>query len=344
MKILVLYTRLTGYWMACMRHDHARTGNTYLVFRTPPSAEAPFKIKSEDGIEVLDFNKEQWATLEQHARAFAPDVIYVSGWTNKRYLNLALAYKLQNVPVVLGMDNHWLGTLKQRLAGLLSPWLVKKYVTHIWVPGLPQYRFAQQLGFRPKHILTGLYCADDSLFKSIAQEEHQRQLLFVGRVVEHKGVKVLFRAVEELIAEGAFDIQLHIIGNGPLVHLIPKHPNVMHTPFMAPEALTEAMSNAGTFILPSLYEAWGVVVHEAALAGLPIISTYQCGAASEFVINGFNGYRYDAKDVDALKHIIRQVAQQSAAAYVAMSQNSRHLGGHHTLEDWSAKINSLKHG
>ena len=40
-------------------------------------------------------------------------------------------------------------------------------------------------------------------------------------------------------------------------------------------------------MLPSLYEAWGVVVHEAALAGMPIITTQETGASSEFVIDNY---------------------------------------------------------
>ncbi len=103
------------------------------------------------------------------------------------------------------------------------------------MPGKPQYYYARKLGFKPQYILTGLYCADDSIFKKITQTEHLHQLVFVGRIVDHKGVEILFEVVEKLLASKDCHLKLHVIGSGPLEHLIPKHPNVVHTPFVDPE-------------------------------------------------------------------------------------------------------------
>ena len=74
MKIAVLYTRLTSYWMACMRHDVRETSNQYLVIRNKPSDQAPFIISSEDGIEIIngdDLDPNNLATLIQE---FKPDL------------------------------------------------------------------------------------------------------------------------------------------------------------------------------------------------------------------------------------------------------------------------------
>ena len=93
-----------------------------------------------------------------------------------------------------------------------------------------------------------------------------------------------------MIIEKSLNFKIHIIGNGPLSLLIPKHPLIKHTKFLNPEKLQEILPNSGFFLLPSLYEAWGVVIHEAVLSGLPVISTYQTGSTSEFVVNGFNDF------------------------------------------------------
>ncbi len=341
MKILVLYTRLTGYWMACMREDYSRKKNTYLVFRTPPSTQAPFQIKSEEGIEVCDFSGHNLSTIESKIQQFSPDLIYIAGWTNKFYLKIAKSYKERGIPIITGMDNQWLGTPKQYLATLMSYSVIRKYVTHIWVPGKPQYYFARKLGFKPEHILTGLYCADETIFKTIEQTNHNKQLIFVGRVVEHKGVKILFEVVKKMLEDPNCDLKLHVVGSGPLENLIPQHPNVTHTPFVDPSEIPDLMTNAGTFILPSLYEAWGVVVHEAALAGLPIISTHQCGATTALLIDDFNGYIYDAMDRESLTQIIKKMVEQTPEDYFKMSKNSRHLATSINILDWSAKINSI---
>ncbi|WP_067149703.1 glycosyltransferase [Pseudotamlana agarivorans] len=343
MNILVLYTKLTDYWMACMQHDVATKNNNYLVFRKAPSPEAPFKIHSENKITIKDADGLSSSNLQQRAEEFKPHIIYISGWTDKRYLKIAKHYKKQGIPVITGMDNQWLGTPKQHLASLLSPFYVKPHFNYIWVAGIPQYYFAKKLGFKTENILTGLYCANQNLFKNIAQTHKTNQFLFIGRLVEHKGLKILFKVLEQLIAENKLNFKVHIIGNGPLGPLIPVHANIKHTPFVNPNDLPQLMANAGYMILPSLYEAWGVVIHEAALAGLPIITTKETGAASAFVINNYNGCTYDAQDSQALKELLLKYSNLPEEDYLLLSKGSKALANKINLEEWSAKLNAVLH-
>ncbi|MDO6760252.1 glycosyltransferase [Tamlana sp. 2_MG-2023] len=341
MKILVLFTKLTGYWMACMQHDASINNNRYLVFRKTPSPDAPFQLNSTANITLKDVDSLDLDALQQQVKTFKPDLIYVAGWIDKRYLQIAKSYKKSGIPVITGMDNQWLGTPKQHLASFLSPVFIRPYFSHIWVAGMPQYYYAKKLGFKSTNILTGLYCADENLFKNTVQTTHNNQFVFIGRLVEHKGLKVFFKVLNELIHEERMSFKVHIIGNGPLANQIPKHNNIKHTPFVNPEALPKLLENAGTFILPSLYEAWGVVVHEAALAGMPIITTEETGAASEFVINNYNGHTYQANDTEALKKLLLKYAAFDETTYLKYSKHSKQFAHKINLNDWSAKINSI---
>lgn len=341
MKILVLYTRLTGYWMACMRNDRKRTGNEYLVIRKKPSENAPFKLKSEEGIKIFDGDGLSLNELKLLATDFSPDLIYVSGWTDKRYLSLAKEYRSESLPVILGMDNHWVGSIRQYTASLTAPIFLKKYYSHIWIPGSPQYYFARKLGFSGREILTGLYCADENNFEDNFPSKFEKQITFVGRLVEHKGVKNLCYALETLIESNQLLFNVHFIGNGPLEKFIPNHSKIIHTPFVHPDELPGKLKNAGFFILPSLYEAWGVVVHEAVLSGLPVISTFQTGAASEFLRNGYNGYLYDANNQDALLQTLKMLNTLSEKQYFQFANNSKKLSQKINLDFWSATINSI---
>jgi glycosyltransferase involved in cell wall biosynthesis len=342
MKILVLYTRLTGYWMACMRYDHKLTGNVFLVIRKTPSKEAPFKIKSESGIRIINRDGVNIDRLKNISKEFQPDVLYLSGWSDSLYLKLALKYKRLGLPIIIGMDNQWIGTLRQWLGILLSKQRVLKYCTHMWVPGKPQYYFARKLGFLPQNILTGMYCADETIFNKIEQKKHNYQLLFVGRLVEHKGLKVFFKVLEQLIKSKELDIDVHIIGSGPLEKLIPTHKKIKHTSFLDPSKIPALLKNGGTFLLPSLYEAWGVVVHEAVLAGMPILSTHQTGATTELVIHGFNGYLYNAFNEKQLKKYIKIISEQTPQEYFKMSKNSKMIASKINLPEWSAMLNSVR--
>lgn len=341
MKILILYTRLTEYWFSCMQYSREHYDNEFLVFRAKPSPEAPFQINSEQGIEVLVQEEFTQTEFQGRVEKFAPSLIYVAGWTNTTYLQLAKHYKKKGVPVVVGMDNHWKGTLKQRLAGLFSFWYIQPYFTDIWIPGSPQYTFARQLGFKDKHIHKGLYCADASLFKAEVKPKKRNELLFVGRLVDHKGVPQLFRLLEQLIVDNQLHLDVHFVGNGPLAKDIPKHQHIRYTPFVAPKDLPALFQNTGFFILPSTYEAWGVVVHEALLSGTPVISTYQCGAATDLVTHQNNGFLFDAEAFDELLDIFETIQQMTDEQYKSMSKLARASAEQITAEDWSQTLETI---
>ncbi|WP_198514250.1 glycosyltransferase [Algoriphagus formosus] len=272
---------------------------------------------------------------------FKPDLIYVAGWNNKKYLKIARAYKNKGISVVTGMDNHWKGNLKQRVAGILSPWLIRPYFTDIWIPGSPQFPFAQNLGFGNQHIKNGLYCADENQFHLNTPKSFTKSIVFVGRLVDHKGLLELFSVLEELSESNFYGMKFHFIGNGPLADRIPAHPSIKHTTFVDPVRLPELLQAEGFLILPSTYEAWGVVVHEALLSGLPVISTYQCGAAIDFIRNGENGFLFDADDKEQLKGIIEEVAEMSEETYRAFSSRAIDSAGKVSLDQWSDTINGL---
>ena len=154
------------------------------------------------------------------------------------------------------MDNHWKNELKQYFFTLFSRFFLLRRFTHIWIPGQPQYKYAKKLGFNENKIITGLYCANENLFRTIEQSKFNKQFLFIGRLVEHKGLIILFNVINELIEENKLNFKFHFVGNGPLLNHIPKHPNIKHTQFINPIDLPNIFKNAGIFILPGLYEAW----------------------------------------------------------------------------------------
>jgi glycosyltransferase involved in cell wall biosynthesis len=64
---------------------------------------------------------------------------------------------------------------------------------------------------------------------------------------------------------------------------------VTFTGFLAHERLLEAYAAADVFALLSARETWGVVVNEAAAAGLPLVLTDAVGAAADLLESGENG-------------------------------------------------------
>ena len=341
MKVLILYTRLTGYWMSCMRYSRDHFSNEFLVIRSKPSEDAPFKIDTENGIEII--NREHYNSKEiiKKADYFSPSLIYVAGWTNKTYLEIAKKHKNKKTPVVVGMDNHWKGTLRQYLAGIMSPWFIKPYFSDIWIPGRSQYKFAQKLGFKAEKIHKGLYCADTQLFQGKIKPNKNPEILFVGRLVGHKGVTELIQLINHLIETNELYLKFHFVGNGPLAKDIPNHNYIKHTPFLLPKDLPEVLNNTGFLILPSTYEAWGVVVHEALLSGTPVISTYQCGAAIDMLIHTKNGFLFDSNEFQQLELIFEQVEQLTDQDYKKMSEYALNSADQINRQKWSQTLEKI---
>lgn len=94
-----------------------------------------------------------------------------------------------------------------------------------------------------------------------------RVALFVGRLVEKKGVDVLVeltRAVPSYL--------FLVAGNGPLGTMIPTGtPNVSWFPAVAPSAMVSMYRAADVFLLPSHGEGLPLSVQEAMATGLPVI-------------------------------------------------------------------------
>jgi glycosyltransferase involved in cell wall biosynthesis len=78
--------------------------------------------------------------------------------------------------------------------------------------------------------------------------------------------------------------------------------------------LHEVYSRNHVFILPSRYDGWGVVVNQALGAGLPIICSTTVGAGRELVESGFNGFRVEPNDVNALAVAMEQFARDPTLA------------------------------
>ena len=60
-------------------------------------------------------------------------------------------------------------------------------------------------------------------------------------------------------------------GAGPLVDTVSDFAS-SNIGFVQPEQLPDLMAGATAFVLPSRIEPWGVVLHEAASSGLPLVT------------------------------------------------------------------------
>lgn len=75
--------------------------------------------------------------------------------------------------------------------------------------------------------------------------------------------------------------------------------------------LPELYADVDALIVPSLYEPWGVVVHEGLGNGLPVIASDQVAAADDLVDSGVNGYVVPTGSAEALAGAILELASRT---------------------------------
>jgi glycosyltransferase involved in cell wall biosynthesis len=242
------------------------------------------------------------------------------------------------------MDNQWLGTFKQKVASLIGPVILTKLFSSIWVPGEPQAEYAKKLGFKDEQIFTGFYVANSKHFSmEHINPEHvfTKRFIYVGRYVEIKGITDMWQAFIELQEETPNEWEMLCIGAGPLYDKKIEHPGISHTGFVQPHELKQYMAEGGVFVLPSHFEPWGVVVHEFALAGFPMIVSDRVGAATQFVEDGKSGYIFRAKEVSELKEKMKKVITSSEETLKSMGNLSFQKAKKIDESSWVQTANSF---
>lgn len=69
---------------------------------------------------------------------------------------------------------------------------------------------------------------------------------------------------------------------------------------------------ADVFVLPSVFETWGLVVNEAMQFGLPVVVSRRMGCHQNLVIEGQTGFTFASGDAAGLAGAIDQFASGTA--------------------------------
>ncbi|MCF8430655.1 MAG: glycosyltransferase family 4 protein, partial [Melioribacteraceae bacterium] len=219
--------------------------------------------------------------------------------------------------------------------------LLKRYFEYIWIPGEPQISYARKLGFSEEKMLLGNYSADFNYFNSLYKDNYDNKkrkfphiFLFVGRYIEAKGIRFLVDTFSELKHESK-DWELWCVGTGELKDQFYDTDKIKHLGFIQPQDLNKVIENSGVFVLPSEYDPWGVVVHEFATAGFPLLLSTNVGAGTLFVEEGENGFVFPNKNKTKLIELFRLVMDKSDDQLFKMSIHSNNIASAITPEKWT---------
>ena len=349
-KIVFLYSEIAGYFLACA--EKLSENADVLIIRWPTNIEAPFEFENSNHLKVITKQSGKTKELTREILQFSPDLVVCSGWMDKDYLKIVKTLD-KKVIRVLSLDNHWKGTLKQRIAAWVSPFYLKRYFTHAWVPGSKQAEFAQRLGFG-QHTITGFYCANSPLFENLyhtnrtkKEAAFPKKFIYVARYDEHKGIFELWEAFRQLQEESPNEWELLCLGTGQEWEKRIEHPKIKHLGFVQPNQMEPYICETGVYILPSKFEPWGVSVQEFAIAGFPLILSDEIGSRELFLEDeslckdAGNGYEFKAGDLQALKNAMQKMMSLKEESLLKMSEKSHELGMKLTTEQWANTLLSM---
>ncbi|MFG3100786.1 glycosyltransferase [Streptomyces sp. NPDC048182] len=163
--------------------------------------------------------------------------------------------------------------------------------------GMPAERLAVKHNFVP-----------DPAARRDGPGEH---LLYLGRLAEAKGVRLLMAAWDELAAGGGVGVPLVIAGAGPLEPEVTAwaagRDDVDHVGLYDADRSREAVARAVAVVAPSTWqEAFGLVVVEAMAAGVPAVAAGH-GAFVELVEDGVTGLLHRPGESASLASRIREI-------------------------------------
>ena len=180
----------------------------------------------------------------------------------------------------------------------------------------------------------------DRFGEAISEEEiedrgkrKEFRVLFLGNVMERKGLLTLLEAVHQL---SVTSYQVDIVGS---LTVEPEYAKRMHE-FVAANNLTsritfhsslnnqpliEKLKNAHVLVVPSSYEGFGIVYLEGMGFGLPAIGT-TAGAAGEVIDDGVTGFLIQPGDAQGLADRLKVMAERrDLLLQMSLAARSRYL-------------------
>ena len=93
----------------------------------PTDKNAPFKFQENERLNLISKPKFSGSELINIVSSHNTVALYFSGWDNQTYLKVAKHFQ-HKIPTILGIDNPWKNSIKQRLSTLfLKKYIKKRY-------------------------------------------------------------------------------------------------------------------------------------------------------------------------------------------------------------------------
>jgi len=243
-----------------------------------------------------------------------PDIIAIHEYS-WFMVKLAIYSRIAGVPCIvftdLGIETRrdQVG-LRTRFYHKLASWLTDGQIANTKEATLPYGAKHRPVFFLPHAVDTQEFPQ-----KPPTNEAKEINLLMVGQYIPRKGADLLIKALSLVMRRTSQKFRLRLVGNQPddWVRGVIKEAGL--------EAVVDVVGirqgadlireyhRADIFILSSRFDTYGVVVHEAASCGLPLLISRYAGAAKAMIDEGVNGWTIDPEETETFGNRIQSLIE-----------------------------------
>ncbi|MGQ9707256.1 MAG: glycosyltransferase family 4 protein [bacterium] len=276
------------------------------------------------------------------------DIIHIH-WPLPHFLFGYVAARTCRAPTIISFHGAELMAVRHRFK-ILRPFLRWAIASadRVTANSTHTVRAIQDIFKRPVNIIPfGATLPEPGAISNIKTGD-EKQLLFVGRLVERKGVRYLIEAAATISRQ--HKIRVNIVGTGPLLPELKQLTHELHLDDtiifhgqVSAEELQTHYQNCDVFVLPAVIdskgdtEGLGVVIIEAMTHKKPVVAS-GVGGVTDLVINEKTGLLVPPQDSAALASAISRILAEPGFALRLGQAGYEHV---QTNYSWQAIIDRL---
>lgn len=252
------------------------------------------KIKRRYDTKYIHLTASVVKTLKQ----LKPDVVIGSEY-NPTVIQAVRYCRKKNIPFISWTD----GTLhSERNIHAIQKYLRSYVISNAsaYIASSAKSKEAQIFYGAPEekcHI--SLLTVDLSKYRQEPRGEGKGKILYVGSLIERKGVDLLLKALSEVKE----DFELYLVGDGDekehlieLMQGLKPNSRVHFLGHLDRERLLEYYAQCDLFVLPTREDCFALVILEAMCSKLPVICSKYADGAYNLIEDGKNGFVVDPYD------------------------------------------------
>jgi len=333
-----IFTRIEDIFSPLYQIKQSTDSGIRIIRVNKPKRDYTFRDKYID--------KKLGKIFERYLQQINPDIVHIGHLSHLTVLIVDIVKKY-NIPIIFTLHDYWMICVRGQLIRgdkelcdgptvekclecnkkyfinekvgkrEIQKWLKKMRVVNdkidlfIAPSGFLKNIYIKN-GFLPEKIIYMDYGFKKELFYNIKKKESKKlRFGFMGRIIPVKGIDLLIECFNDIDPKKA---QLNIYGRIDesfqyLKHKI-RHNNVYFYGGYNYLDIGNVLSNIDVLVVPSIwYENSPLVIHEAILSGIPVI-TSNLGGMAELIENEKNGLLFESRDIKDLKDKITRFIEQ----------------------------------